>query len=90
MVNIVSIKELRPTLPEVVNNIDTKLDRYIVTKRGKAVVVMISVDDYVSLLETLEVLSDKEAMKRIKIAKREIKEGNTTSLADVRRRLESV
>ena len=47
MVNTVSLKELRPELPKVIKRIDGRLDRYVVTRRGKPVVVMLSVDDYV-------------------------------------------
>ena len=70
--------------------IDTKLNRYIVTKRGKPVAIMMSPDDYESLLETIEILSDKDLVRRIKIAKKEIKEGKTISLQELRKRIEHV
>lgn len=90
MVNMITLKELRPELPLVIKGIDSKLDRYIVTKRGKPVAVMMSPDDYEGLLETIEILSDKEAVKRIKQAKKEIKEGKTVSLKTLRRRIEKL
>ena len=40
MITTMSLKELRPELPKVIARIDGKLDRYIVTKRGKPVIVM--------------------------------------------------
>ena len=90
MVNMITLKELRPELPEVIKDIDGKLGRYIVTKRGKPVAVMLSPDDYEGLLETIEILSDKETAKRIKIAKKEIKEGKTVSLEELRRKIEKI
>ena len=90
MVNTITLKKLRPELPEVIKNIDTKLDRYIVTKRGNPVAVMMSPDDYEGLLETIEILSDKETARRIKKAKREISEGKTISLQDLRRKVEKL
>ena len=90
MVSIITLKQLRPGLPEVVRDIDAKFGRYIITKRGKPVVVMMSVEDYEGLMETIEILSDKEAVKRIKKAKKEIKEGKTISLSDLRRKIEHV
>ena len=90
MVHTVALKELRPDLPGVINGIDSKLDRYIVTKRGKPVVVMMSVDDYEGIMETLDILSDKEAVKRIKKAEREIKNGKTITLEKLRRDIERV
>ena len=75
MINTVTLKELRPSLPNVIDRIDSKFDRYIVTKRGKPVVMMLSVDDYESLIETIDILTNKDAVKRIKLAKKEIREG---------------
>ena len=90
MVNTITLKNLRPELPGVIKDIDTKLDRYIVTKRGVPIAVMMSPDDYEGLLETIEILSDKDTARRIKIAKQEIKEGKTISLEELRRRIEKV
>ena len=90
MVNTITLKKLRPDLPEVIKGIDEKLDRYIITKRGKPVAVMMSVDDYEGLIETIEILSDKDAVKRIKRARKEIKEGKTVSLKKLRKRIENV
>jgi PHD/YefM family antitoxin component YafN of YafNO toxin-antitoxin module len=90
MVNTISLKKLRPGLPEVIKGIDTKLDRYIVMKRGRPVAIMIGPDDYESLLETIEILSDKDAAKRIIKAKKEIAEGKTISLEELRKRIEKV
>ena len=90
MVNSVTLKELRPKLPEVVSRIDTQLDRYIITKHGRPVVTMMSVDDYESMLETIEILSDKQAVARIKKSKQEISEGKTTSWAKLRKDIERV
>lgn len=88
MINSITLKELRPELPEVIKGIDQKLDRYIITKRGKPVAIMMSIDDYEGLSETVEILSNKETVRRIKQAKRGIKEGNTISLEELRRRIE--
>lgn len=88
MVNTITLKELRPDLPAVIKGLDNKLDRYIVTKRGRPVAVIMNPDDYEGLLETIEILSDKEAVKRIRKAKKEIKEGKTISLEALRKKIE--
>jgi prevent-host-death family protein len=90
MVNTITLKELRPELPGVIKDIDTKLDRYIIMKRGKPVAVMMSPDDYESLLETIEILSDKDSVRRIKKAKKEIAKGRTISLEELRRKIEKL
>ena len=90
MVNTITLKKLRPELPGVIKNIDTRLDRYIVTKRGKPVAVMMSVDDYEGFLETMEILTDKEAVRRIRKSQGEIRAGKTVSLEALRRKIETV
>lgn len=88
MINTITLKELRPGLPRVIKNIDTKLDRYIIIKRGKPVAMMLSPDDYDGLIETIEILSDKDAARRIKKAKAEIAKGKTISLEDLLSKIE--
>ena len=87
MVNTLSLKELRPELPKVIKRIDGKLDRYVITKRGKPVVVMMSVDDYESLMETLDILADPEAMKGLKQGERDIQRGRTRPWQEIKRSL---
>ncbi len=90
MVNTITLKELRPELPGVIKNIDTRLDRYIVTKRGKPVAVIMSVDDYEGFLETMDILADKEVVKRIRKSQEEIRKGKTISFEALRRKIENV
>ena len=87
MVSTVSLKTLRPALPKVIDRIDGKLDRYIVTKRGRPVVVMLSVDDYESLIETLDILADPHAMAGLRKGEADIRKGRTRSWQDVKRSL---
>ena len=79
MVSTVSLKELRPELPKVISRIDGKLDRYVITKRGKPVVVMMSVDDYDALMDTLDILADPVAMASLRRGERDIRSGKTHS-----------
>ena len=72
MTKNVTLKQLRPRLPEIVDAVDSKMDRFIVTKRGKPVAILMSVNDYESLLETLDILSDTKLMKRIKQAEEDV------------------
>lgn len=90
MVNTITLKELRPGLPEVIDRIDTKWDRYIVTRRGKPVCMMLSVEDYEAIVETIEILSDPGAVKRIRKAEKEIAQGKTVPLEKLLKDLEHV
>lgn len=87
MTKSVTLKALRPKLPRIIEDIDSRMDRFIITKRGKPVALMMSVDDYESLLETLDILSDKHLMKRIKKAEEEIGKGNVAALDKIEKDL---
>lgn len=84
MITTMSLKNLRPGLPKVIARIDRKLDRYIVTKRGKPVVVMLSIEDYESLMETLDILADPKAMAAIRKGEADIRKGRTRSWLELR------
>ena len=85
MTHTITLKELRPDLPKVVEEIDTKWERYIVTKHGKPSVVMLSIEDYESLMETLDILADPEAMTGLRRGEEDIKKGRLKSWADVKK-----
>lgn len=87
MVTTVSVKELRPALPRVIKRIDDRLDRYIITKRGKPIVVMLSVDDYDALMETLDILADPKAMAGIRRGEEDIRKGRTRPWDEIKRSL---
>jgi antitoxin YefM len=90
MVNTISLKELRPELPAVIGRIGERLDRYIVTRRGKPVCVMMSVEDYEAIVETLDILSDPKLAARIRKSERELKAGKGVSWETLKKELESV
>lgn len=88
MLRTITLKALRPGLPKVADSVESRLDRYLVTRRGRPVMLLISPEDYEGLLETIEVLTDKAALKRIRKSRAEAKAGRTIPLAALRRRLD--
>ena len=90
MVHTITLKKLRPELPKVVEDIDRKLGRYVVTKYGKPSIVMLSVEDYESLMETLDILTDPAAMKSLKQGEKDLHQGKTHSWSEVKTRLEKL
>ena len=87
MVNTISITELRLQLSKVINDIHKSLDRYVITRQGKPEVIMMSIDDYESLLETLEIESDPELMADIRQAEKEMKNGKGKSIEQIHKEL---
>jgi PHD/YefM family antitoxin component YafN of YafNO toxin-antitoxin module len=90
MIHTITLKALRPGLPKIAAALSSRLDRYLVTKRGKPVMVLLNPEDLEGLLETIEILSDRTALKRIRRAWHAARTGKTESLAAIRQRLERV
>ncbi|MBI4711105.1 MAG: type II toxin-antitoxin system Phd/YefM family antitoxin [Candidatus Omnitrophica bacterium] len=90
MTQTITLKELRPELPKVVDAIDAKMDRYVVTRHGKPVIVMLSIEDYEALMETLDILADPEARKGIKQGVKDAGQGRTRSWQEIKRSLEKI
>ena len=51
MYNFVTLKQLRPRLPSIINDVDEHLGRYIIAKHGQAIAVLLSIVDFESLRE---------------------------------------
>ena len=90
MTHTITLKSLRPDLPRVVAAIDQKWERYIVTRHGKPLIVMLSVEDYESLMETLDILADPKAVRGLKRGEADMRRGRTRSWQEVRARLEKL
>lgn len=50
--------------------------------------LIMSIDDYESLLETMDILSNKNLMKKIKLAEKDIKKGNIETLDKIDKELD--
>lgn len=80
-----SIRELRPKLPEVVTDISENMNRYIITKRGRPTAIILNIDDYNSLLESLDLQEDEKLMIEIAESKTDFKK--VRLIEDVKREL---
>lgn len=63
--NTAPLTEVRDNLKQIVDDVVSKGDEYVITRHGKPLAVVISYDDYESLLETLNILSDDDATAAI-------------------------
>ena len=87
MARNITLKNLRPSLPKVMDLVETQMERFVITKHGKPVGVILSVQDYEGLIETLDILGDKDLVKRLDRAEADVKVGRTRSLEDIHRSL---
>jgi PHD/YefM family antitoxin component YafN of YafNO toxin-antitoxin module len=60
-----------------------------VTRRGKPVLAIMTWDDYQAIMETLDIISDNDAVEQLRRSIKEIKEGKTIPWQEAKARLNS-
>lgn len=58
-----------------------------VTRRGKPVLAIMTWEDYLAIQETLEILSDNDAVEQLRRSIKEVKEGKTIPWKEAKARL---
>ncbi len=76
-----ALSDVREHLSEIVDDVALTGGEYVITKHGRPTAVLLSSDDYESLIETLNILSDSDAMVAIGEAERELANGELTELS---------
>lgn len=66
--NTESLRTVRDHLSEMVDRVEHHHERLVVTRNGRPAAVLISPDDLAQLEETIDVLSDSEALADIREA----------------------
>jgi prevent-host-death family protein len=78
------LAEVRANLSKLVDEAVRTHQRIEVTRQGRRAAVILSADDYDSIMETLAVLSDQELMREIRESEAEAEAGQVYTLDDVR------
>lgn len=81
--NTLSITEARNNFFKITDKVQKSGDVFTLTERGKPKVVVMSVDEFDSWQETLEIMNDVDLMKDIKEVKKDFKKGNYVTLEEV-------
>lgn len=82
-VTTLPITEARANLPQLVKAADERLARTVITSNGKPAAVLMSYDEYEAWEETLEILSDPDAVQAIHAADEELASGQVFSFEQV-------
>jgi len=77
------LSEVKARLSEIADEVDRTHERVHVTRNGREYVVLLSAEDLDSLEATIELLSDEDAMKRVREADADIAAGNLTSAEEM-------
>ena len=87
MIHTLPITKAREDLTTLVNNANKRLDEYVITVNGSPAAVLMSVEEYESLKETLDIMSDPKLMKDIREGEKELNEGKAIPWEDVKKEL---
>ena len=70
-----SLADIKAHLSEVVDRVEYQHDRVVLTRNGRPAAVLVSPDELEALEDTLDLLSNPQALKEIAIARSEISKG---------------
>ena len=88
MAKTVPVREFRAHLSSWLSDVTDRRDHVLVTRNGKPAAALVPIDEYDSLEETAEILSDDDALAAIESGLAEIARGEIVSLSELREELD--
>ncbi len=80
------LANVKAHLSEIVDQVESSHDRVVLTRNGRAAAVILSPDDLEALEETLDLLSQPNALEEIRKAREELDTGRFVTGDELRRR----
>lgn len=80
--NILSITEARNNLFKIIDEVVKSGVPFTLTERGRSKAVLMSVDEFDSWQETMEIMGNPQLMKEIKSADEDYRKGNYVTLEE--------
>lgn len=84
----IPITEAKARIAELADRVAREHDHFTITRNGRADVMLISVAEYESMRETLDLLSDDDALADLRPSRKDFTAGDTFSMDEVRAELE--
>ena len=81
-VTMIPVTEAKQRFTEIVKRAEEFFDRYLVTKNGKEAAIVMSAEEYESLLETIDVLACRQEVQALSEATGQAKKHQTVSLEE--------
>jgi antitoxin YefM len=78
------LAEIKARLSELVDGVEQRHDRVLLTRNGRPAAIIMNPDDLESLEETVEILSKPKALREIRAAEREIDRGRDVDADELR------
>lgn len=79
-----SLAHIKAHLSEIVDRVEHQHDRVVLTRDGRPAAILVSPDELEALEDTLDLLSDPQALKEIAEARKEISAGHVVDAAALR------
>ena len=86
MARTVPFTDARATLSDLLDLVEHEQEPIVITRKGKPVAIVMSVAEWESWEETIDVLSDPEAMEALRASEEDVKAGRLVDLDEVLRR----
>jgi antitoxin YefM len=84
----IPITEAKARIAELADRVAREHDHFTITRNGRADVMLISVAEYESMQETLDILSDEEALADLRQSSEDFAASDTFTTGQVRAELE--
>jgi antitoxin YefM len=81
---VLPLADIKKRLSEIVDGVEQRHDRVLLTRNGRPAAVIISPEDLEALEETLNILSDPRAVRAIRKAEAELSAGKFLSAEELR------
>ena len=81
----INLSEAKDKLSQLVKDTAETTRQVVISVNGRNQVVLISMDEYESLMETIEILKDQILVKKIAASMEDIRKGNVVKFDDIRK-----
>ena len=83
MTRTMGLTEARAKMPRLMDDIERRADRVVITRNGKPSVVMMDAEEFEGWMETIEILSNPKSLAAVREGMRDIKAGRVKSFEGV-------
>ncbi len=80
-----NLSEAKDRLSELVKNTAETTRQVIITVNGRKQAVLISLEEYESMMETIEILRNQELVKKIESSMEDIRKGSVVAFDDIKK-----
>jgi len=87
MARVVPFSEARARLTELLDEVETRHEHLVITRKGRPAAVVISPDEWDAIEETLAVLQDDDTLAALRESEDDVRAGRLFTLDEVRRDL---